>query len=219
MKPLWIVGAGGHAKVVIETARTMGAFEPVGILDDDPCRLGSDVLGVPVRGAAGPESVAALGVGYAVVAIGDNRARAEVARRLDGRVEWATLVHPASTIALPVRLGEGTVVFAGAIVQPDAEIGRHVIVNTGASVDHDSIVGDFAHLAPGVRLAGNVRVGEGAFLGIASCVVPARSVGAWATVGAGGVVTVDVPEAVVAVGVPARWTVVATPANGTRSGS
>jgi acetyltransferase EpsM len=77
-------------------------------------------------------------------------------------------------------------------------------VNTGATIDHDCIVGDYAHLAPGVHLAGAVQVGEGAFLGIGSVVCPGIKVGRWATLGAGGVAIRDVADGVVAVGVPAR---------------
>lgn len=204
-KPLWIVGAGGHAKVVIETARAMGCFQLAGVLDDDPARVGAEVLGVPVRGAIDAETVARLGVEQAVLAIGSNQVRAELAARLDGLVCWATLIHPSAVIAPTVRLGEGTVVFAGAVIQPDAVLGRHVIVNTGASIDHDCVVGDVAHIAPGVRLAGNVCVGRGAFLGIGSCAIPGSRIGDWATIGAGGVVLGEIPTGVVAKGVPARW--------------
>ena len=79
------------------------------------------------------------------------------------------------------------------------------IVNTGASVDHDSVIGDYAHVAPGARLGGHVRVGEGALLGVGSAFLPGVSVGAWATVGVGAAVVGDVPEGVIARGVPARW--------------
>jgi len=201
---LWIIGAGGHAKVVIETARAMKTFEPVGVIDDYDARWNSTVLGVPVFGPVTPERLRELGVARAVVAIGANRARAELARRLDGLVAWVTLVHPSAIVAPSVRLGEGTVVFAGAIVQPDTVVGRHVILNTGSSVDHDGVVGDFAHIAPGARLAGGVRIGEGVLVGIGSCVIPGRAVGDWATVGAGAAVVTDIPPGVVAKGVPAR---------------
>ncbi len=106
--------------------------------------------------------------------------------------------------ALPPKLGRGTVVFAGAVVQPDAVIGDHVIVNTGATVDHDCVVGDYAHLAPGVHLAGSVHVGEGAFLGIGSVVSPGVRIGRWTTLGAGAVAIRDLADGAVAVGVPAR---------------
>ncbi|MCS7300843.1 MAG: acetyltransferase, partial [Fimbriimonadales bacterium] len=95
-------------------------------------------------------------------------------------------------------------VCAGVVVQPDARIGRHCIVNTAASVDHDCTIADFVHVAPGARLAGGVKVGEGVLLGVGCCVLPGIQIGAWSVVGAGAVVTEDVPDGVVVVGVPAR---------------
>jgi len=203
--PIWIAGGGGHAKVVIETARATGRVLPVGVLDDDPSRAGLEVLGVPVRGTLDPTAVARLGVTRMVLAIGDNRAREQLAARLDGLVRWVTLVHPAAVVAASARLGEGTVVFAGAVIQPDAVLGEHVIVNTGASIDHDCVVGAMAHIGPGARLAGTVSVGRGALLGIGSCAIPGCRIGDWVTVGAGGVVVGELPAGVVARGVPARW--------------
>lgn len=205
-RPLWIVGAGGHAKVVIETARAMGAFLPVGVLDDDPGKIGAEVLGVPIRGGISLADVTRLGIEDAVIAIGNNRVRTQLAVMLVPFVRWATLVHPSAVVAPSVRLGEGTVVFANAVIQPDSVIGRHVIVNTGASIDHDCRIGHAAHVAPGVRLAGNVSVGEGAFLGIGSCAIPGCRIGDWATVGAGGVVIDEIPAGGIAKGIPARVT-------------
>jgi len=204
MQPVWIIGAGGHAKVVIDTLRTLGTFDVLGVLDDDPLRLGTEVLRVPVRGETSHESIDRFGIEEAIIAIGCNRARAVVAGRLAGRVSWATAIHPTAHLAPGVRIGEGTVVFAGAIVQPGSVIGRHVIINTACSVDHDGSIEDFVHIAPGVRLAGNVQVGVGVLLGIGCCVIPERTIGAWATIGAGSVVVSDVPPGVTAKGIPAK---------------
>jgi sugar O-acyltransferase (sialic acid O-acetyltransferase NeuD family) len=201
--PVWVIGAGGHAKVVIDSLRAEGRYDVEGVLDDDPGRRGGEVLGVRVLGDTSDEALRALDVRLAVIAVGSNRARREVATRLSGRVAWLTVVHPRAYVAPSAVVGAGSVIFAGAMVQPEARLGEHVIVNTMASVDHDGEVADFVHLAPGVRLAGGVRVGEGAFVGVGSSVLPGRCVGAWATVGAGAVVTRDVPDGATVVGVPA----------------
>ncbi len=190
-----VIGAGGHAKVLIATLAA-GGFSIAGVLDDDDTKWGTDAQGTRVgriereRGGSG------------VIGIGDNAQRREMARALN--FEWRTVVHPAAYVHPAAKLGRGTVIFAGAIVQPDAVIGDHVIVNTGATVDHDCVIGDYAHLAPGVHLAGAVYVGEGAFLGIGSVVIPGVKIGRWSTLGAGAVAIRDLADGVVAVGVPAR---------------
>jgi len=203
MTPLWIIGSGGHAKVVIDAARATGRFRIAGLLDDDPARHGADVLGVAVIDDTSPASIARHGVRHAVIAIGANAARAAVAARLGDRVAWESIVHPVSYCAESALIGPGSAVMAGAVLQPDCRIGAHVIVNTAASADHDCEIAGFCHLGPGARLAGSVRLGEGVFLGVGAGVIPGVTIGAWSVVGAGSTVIRDLPPRVTAVGSPA----------------
>ncbi|MFC6592747.1 acetyltransferase [Deinococcus lacus] len=194
---LHILGAGGHAKVVLALAQAAG-YRVAGVYDDS---AQGEVLGVPVLGPL--SHLEAQPGALAVLAIGRNSVRQALAQRF-AALEWVTLVHPAAWVAPTAQLGPGTVVMAGAVIQPDTRVGGHVIVNTRASLDHDGDIGDFAHLAPGCCLAGNVTVGEGAFLGAGSICIPGTRVGEWATVGAGATVIRPVEARVTAVGTPAR---------------
>lgn len=196
--PVHVAGAGGHAKVVVATLRAAG-FDVRFAWDDDATRVGGAILGVPIKGCIDeiPRDVSL------VVAVGLNSGRKAVVERLQGR-NFVSVIHPTATIDPSVVFGPGSVVFAGAVIQAEAQLGAHVIVNTGASIDHDCILEDFVHAAPGVHLAGNVLLREGAFLGIGACAVPGVEVGVWATVGAGGVIVRSIPARVTAVGCPAR---------------
>jgi sugar O-acyltransferase (sialic acid O-acetyltransferase NeuD family) len=198
-EPIAVVGAGGHAKVVVATLLASG-FEVKWILDDDVSKHGVKVLGVPVSGPVA--ALADIACAGAVLAIGDNRARQRLAREL--KAPWVSVVHSAAWVDPTVKVGAGAVIFAGAVVQAEAIIGAHAIVNTGATVDHDCVIGDFVHLAPGASLAGAVTVGEGGFLATGSVAVPLAKIGPWATVGAGAVVLGEVAAGETVVGVPAR---------------
>lgn len=201
MSGICIIGAGGHAKVVIGLCRAAGITVEC-VLDDNLSRDGSTLLDVPVHAPVRDHLPKGA---RAVVAIGDNAIRLKVAAACDDLVgEWVRLVHPRAFVDPTAVLGQGSVVFAGAVVQPSTVIGDHVIINTCASVDHDGVLGDGVHLAPGVHLAGNVTIGAGAFLGVGVAVIPGRSIGAGSIVGAGGAVVHDVAENVVVVGVPAK---------------
>ncbi len=199
-KCCYVLGAGGHAKVVISTLRAVG-YTILEVYDDDPYKWGRTCLGVSISGPISKieQSFSAS----AVVAIGDNRVRQTIVSKLT-QVCWVTAVHPSAVVDSSVQLGVGTVIFAGAVIQPETRVGDHVIVNTGTTVDHDNIIDSYVHLAPGVHLAGNVTVEEGAFLGISSVVTPGVSIGSWAVVGAGSVVIRNIVPHATAVGVPAR---------------
>ena len=90
------------------------------------------------------------------------------------------------------------------VITPRARIGRGVLLNTNCSVDHDSLIGDFAHVSAGVTVGARVCVGEEALIGVGAVVLSGCRVGARSIVGAGAVVVRDLPEDVVAFGVPAR---------------
>lgn len=199
MSGLIVVGSGGHAKVVIATARAAG-HAVSRVVDDDPDRRGTELLGVAVTWPTTP--VLADPEATVVLAIGNNRIRERLAG--EARCRFATIVHPRAVVDPSTTIGAGTVVFAGAVIQPDAAIGAHAIVNTSASIDHDCVLGDFVHIAPGTHLAGNVTLDTGVFLGIGSVAVPGVRIGAWTTVGAGACVIRDLPSGITAIGTPAR---------------
>jgi len=198
-RTLTIIGSGGHAKVVIATARAAGWTDLV-LADDDPARLGLDVLGVRVSRRA--IDVLADDRASAVIAIGDNQTRARLAQ--GAACAFVTLVHPAAHVEASVELGAGSVVFAGVVIQPATIVGPHGILNTSCSVDHDGTLGLAVHIAPGVRLCGGVTVGDFTLIGVGAVVIPGVRVGRLATVGAGAAVVGDVGDNATVVGVPAR---------------
>jgi maltose O-acetyltransferase len=54
------------------------------------------------------------------------------------------------------------------------------------------------------RAGEEVAVGEGTLIGIGATVILPRTIGDWAVIGAGSVVSRDLPAGATAVGVPAR---------------
>ncbi len=194
-----IIGAGGHGKVVLSTLLSMGK-KVRGFVDDNPNLLHTKILGYPVLGN---RSLLIEKNQAAILTIGDNQIRKKFAAMYP-HLNWQTAIHPTAYVHESVTIGQGSVVFAGAIIQPDSMIGEHTIINTAVSIDHDCRIENFTHLAPGVHLAGHVTLGEGCFLGMNSCVIPTQSVGAWSTIGAGSVVVKNIDANVFAKGVPAR---------------
>lgn len=207
MQRVLILGAGGHAQVVADILmRARDAGEPIcpiGYLDDNPRLYGRRLLGLPVLGPIARLSyVDHDGV---IVAIGNNDIRKSLFDTLQRKGEcFVTAKHPSVVIAPDVPIGSGTVLCAGAIINPGSVVGSNVILNTGCTVDHHNHIEDHVHVAPGVHLGGDVEIGAGSLIGIGGTVMPQRRIGAWSVVGAGALVHSDLPDYVVAVGVPAR---------------
>jgi sugar O-acyltransferase (sialic acid O-acetyltransferase NeuD family) len=202
---IFVYGASGHGKVVADIllARGVGV---AGFVDDNAQPGSAEVLGLVVLGGGNWLAEQAKSRPVAVaLGIGDNFARQEVANRcIAGQIQLLTAVHPFTSVAPSARIGPGVVVMAGAVINPDAKIGTGAIVNTGAIVEHDCQVGDFAHLSPNAAMGGCARLGSLSWLGIGATIIHGVTVGSGAIVGAGAVVVRDIPDAVLAVGVPAR---------------
>lgn len=198
-----VIGAGGHAKVVIEALRWSG-WTVIGCTDGDPTPR--TILGVPVIG--GDEvlpSVRASGVSHAFPAFGNNSLRERVGDQLlELGFEVPIAMGPNVNLSPSATVGRGVALFAGSTVNAEATLNDFVIINTGASVDHDSRIGRAAHIAPGCALAGCVTVGDRAFLGAGVSVIPGIDIGSDTVVGAGSVVVRDLPSGVTAMGAPAR---------------
>ena len=201
---LLILGAGGHGKVVGDCASASGQWSELIYFDDHWPEL--DLCGTwPVVG----DSEAILRKfrrnDQVFVAIGDSSSRLKWLRRLsDNGLELAIVLHPQSTISSTALLAPGTLVVAGAVINPYTRLGLGCIINTSATVDHDCKLADGVHVCPGAHLAGEVQVGEGSWIGIGSVVCQSLKIGAGVTVGAGAAVVADVADGLKVVGVPAR---------------
>jgi acetyltransferase EpsM len=198
-----IVGAGGHAKVVVDALLASG-HEVLGFYDDNAALRGAEpVPGVKMLGDM-KDLLDGLEKGKVVMilAIGENQVRCRLALRIS--VPYGVACAPSTVIGRGVRIGKGSMILPSATVNIDTVIGEHVILNTSSSVDHDCSIGDFVHIGPGAHLGGGVIVGEGTFLGLGSSVIPGIRIGRWSVIGAGAVVTKDIPDNCTAVGVPAK---------------
>jgi len=214
MRPCVIWGVTGQGKVVFDILRD----ENVSVIHcfDNNRDLTSPFPNVPISyGEDGVSrflshlSNSGLTAGHidSVIAIGGGRGPE---RRSIGALMSAfgflqrQVVHRSSVISSRAKIGLACQVMAGATVGPWATIGEHVIINTGANIDHDCVVKDCSHIGPHAALAGEVIIGENVFIGTNATVLPRIKVGDGSTVGAGAVVTRDVPPNSVVVGIPAR---------------
>lgn len=185
---MYLYGASGHAKVIIDILQANNTI--IGGLFDDNEKL-EKLLDYPILS---PHKVQ----GPLIISIGNNQIRKKIADEVV--VEFGKAIHPSAIISPLATIDCGTVVMQGAILQSCVKVGKHCIVNTGASIDHECVINDFVHVSPHATLCGNVAVGEGSWIGAGAVVIPGVKVGKWSVIGAGTVVTSDIPDNVVAVG-------------------
>lgn len=185
---MYLYGASGHAKVIIDILKSQG-INLDGLVDDN--QELDRLLDYPVFHDS---SV----IDKTIVSIGSNTIRKRIVESLS--CEFETAIHSSAIVSEYASVDEGSVVMQGAIIQSCAKIGKHCIINTGASVDHECVIEDFVHISPHATLCGNVHVGEGSWVAAGTVVLPGVKIGKWSVIGAGSVVSKDIPDGVLAVG-------------------
>ena len=205
MKKLLIVGTGGQGKVVLDCAIKIGAYSQISFITNDLSSKKFDGYPIYYEQNIGENNKTFYNdFDEVIVAIGDNKSRLAKSHKFsyDG-LQLATLIHPRAVISEFSKIREGTVVFANAVVNPFASIGLACIINTGAIVEHDCILGDGVHISPNALVAGNVTIGTESWICAGVCISNNINVGSNCIVGAGGVVLRDMPNNVLAAGIPA----------------
>lgn len=204
-----ILGGGGHARVLIDCIQMIGRIKLVGILEYDRARWGQELMNIPILG--GDDLLAeirARGVNCFVVGVGGTGNNQPRQRLYDlglaNHLKPMTIVHPTAVCSRWAKVGAGSQLLPGSIINAGAVIGVNVIVNSGATVEHDCIVGNHVHIATGAILASTVQIGDGAHIGAGATVRQCLTIGESALVGAGAVVVKDVPAHMIVAGVPAR---------------
>lgn len=189
---MYLFGASGHGKVIKEIIEANGQVVEA-FVDDN----------LSVNKLCGKKVLhSETELSPMIVSIGVNCIRKKVVEKL--HCKFGIAIHPTAVVSPSAKIGEGTVVMAGAIINADTVVGKHCIINTGASVDHECVIADYCHIAPHATLCGQVHVGEGTLVGVGACVIPCINIGSWCTIGAGAAVTKNIESNMKEVGVPAR---------------
>ena len=194
---MYLFGASGHCKVIIDIIASGKDLTIKGIVDDYSNQ--EELCGIPVFNT---NSVGTFSDKQFIVSVGNNRTRKKIVDYLCAI--YPTAVHSQAIVSKRATIGEGTVIMAGAVVNSDAFIGQHCIINTSAVIEHDCKIANFVHVSPNASIAGNVTIGEGTHVGIGASVIQGIKIGKWSTIGAGAVLIHNVPDYAVVVGNPSK---------------
>lgn len=207
MKNIVIVGAGGVGRetslIIQQINELKSTWNLIGFIDDDVNSWGNVINGYPVIG--GMDSLEKLSLDtYVVVAIANYKVKKRIVNKINNRFKFATIVHPRVWLHDYMTLGEGTIIYEGAILTTNIKVGNHVIISPKCGIGHDSIIKDYVSLLWNVNISGNDIIEEGVMMGSASTVIQGKRIGKGSTVGAGAVVIDNIDSYSTVVGVPAK---------------
>ncbi len=97
------------------------------------------------------------------------------------------------------------------IIQAAARICDNTSIHIAALIAHEAKIGNSSFIAHAVRVSGEVDIGDGVSVRTNASSIPQRTVGRWASVGAGSVVITNVREYATVVGSPDRQIKLAAP--------
>lgn len=202
-----VIGAGGHAKVVMDSL-LLNNKEIVGLTD---ISYGQKMtcMEYPVLGTDDYLAVlleqgiynAAMGIGH----VGYPKIRNNVyanAKKLG--FCFPILTHPSAVCASNIHVGEGTLIAANSVINPEVEIGELCIINTSTVIEHEAVIANGVHIAPHATILGGASVGENTFIGAGAVVLQGVHIGSDCIIGAGSVILHDVSDKCVVVGNPGR---------------
>jgi sugar O-acyltransferase (sialic acid O-acetyltransferase NeuD family) len=193
---MYLYGASGHAKVIIDILKSNGQIVK-GIFDDN-----ISIKSLMNYSVLGPYDQSIVKDDKLIISIGNNELRSAVSKRVTS--DFGIAVHKSAIVSDFSAINNGSVVMHNAVIQPNVNVGKHVIINTSAIVEHDCVINDFVHISPNATICGNVIVGEGTHIGAGAIVIQGVKIGKWSIIGAGSVIIQDVPDNVVIVGNPGR---------------
>ena len=200
---LYIFGAGGHAKVVAESALGLKSFAKILFIDENDHNK-NFIFKNPnfslIRESELPNN---FDNSYAIVGIGDNKTRHEVVNKCY-KIPFITVASSDAIVSQSVVMSSGSFIGPGAIINADARIGDHTIINTRSVVEHDCIIGNFCHIGPSATISGGVKLGKCVFVGGGAYINPNVSVCDNVIIGSGSLVINDIEESGTYVGSPVK---------------
>ncbi len=202
MKKLVIVGNGGFAKEVEWLVERINMISPtwdfIGFIDKDsnnPRVVGDDEF---ITNYNQELNVA--------IAIGSSSIREKIysAYKENANICFPNLIDPSVLLSDRISFGEGNIVCAGCILTVDIAIGNCNIINLDCTIGHDAIIRDFVTINPSVNVSGNTTIESGVNIGTGTQIIQGLTIGNNSIVGAGAVVSRELPSNCTAVGIPAK---------------
>lgn len=214
MKDIAVFGAGGFGREVaclikrINESTKEPRWNMIGFFDDgvekgtNVSHFGTCLGGINELNAwSAPLDVCvAVGNGFIVEKI--------VNRITNNNVEFPNIIDPTVTVVDEegLLMGKGNIIQVGCSFSTDVTIGDFNVMNGDVVFGHDDKVENFNTFMPGVRISGEVTIGNNNFFGVMSIVLQQLKVKNNTKLAAGSVLMTKPKEGLLYMGVPAKKT-------------
>jgi sugar O-acyltransferase (sialic acid O-acetyltransferase NeuD family) len=197
MKPIILVGGGGHCKSCIDVIDATGVWEIKGILDQN-FKKGQRLLNYPIIGTDEDIDKLIMDDNYFLVTVGQIKSAA-IRKKIYGNLKLknakiATIISPKATVSKYAGIGTGTIVHHNCVINADAQIGENNIINSASVIEHDTVIGNNNHISTCAVLNGNVTIGNDCFIGSGVVIANGISITDNILIGAGSLVIRNINE-------------------------
>jgi len=203
-KKIYILGTGGMAREALSFYKDLNKISKVhGFVEENCTRADSKILNKKIIDASDIESQDKKESIY-IAAIGLPQRKKWIQELESKDCKFDTIIHPSVIKSDTADIGTGCIICPGVTLTQNIQIGQHTIININSSINHDSQIGSFVTICPGVNIGGNVKIDDECWIGIGATIIQKIRIGKNSFIGAGAVITKDVPPNTLMAGVPAK---------------
>jgi sugar O-acyltransferase (sialic acid O-acetyltransferase NeuD family) len=173
MKPIILIGGGGHCKSCIDIIEQTGLYEILGILDL-PEKFGQQVLNYSI---IGNENELETYVKYCpdfLITVGQlelSYLREIIYNKvIQAGGKLPVIISPLAYVSQFACIEEGSIVMHNALVNAGAKVGKASILNTKSLIEHEATIGNFCHISTASVINGQANIGDSCFIGSNSVV-------------------------------------------------
>jgi len=203
-----IVGAKGFAKEVLEILHQLNQLENLVFYDDVNKDIPKKIFGKfsVLKTMQEAKNYFKTIDNRFTIGIGNPVLRKQLSDKFTAiGGEITSIISPKATIGhYGNQIEVGCNIMTGTVITSDIYIKKGALINLNCTIGHDSILGNFVELSPGVHISGNCKIGDYTVLGTNASVLPKLTIGKNVIIGAGSLVTKNLPDNCLALGIPAK---------------